>query len=244
MVSYLLGIGLSAPSAVFKRKSSKKVACIDKETDPNSNRREINKSLSHSTEQSTDDLMDGDENNIHKHIVHLIGSMNSDDMIYKPIHHRLERSSSSVVALEVCDKGRCDKVRELIQRRTSSDYTSTRSSIMSRDRRVTFLDEELGLTPRHLVTETYFRPLTSKTEKKMMYYCSRDFILFEREHMYEKIEAEIKAIEQQKRREKDECSDVSVEDDEEMDKKPLDLEGVRKLVQRVRTRLNLNHVMM
>lgn len=92
MVSYLLGIGLSAPSAVFKRKSSKKVACIDKETDPSSNRREINKSLSHSTEQSTDDLMDGDENNIHKHIVHLIGSMDSDDMIYKPIHHRLERS--------------------------------------------------------------------------------------------------------------------------------------------------------
>lgn len=221
MVS-LLRIGLRAPSAVFKRKSSKKMAFIDKETDLTYDKN-IEESQSYSTDQTADDLMDSG---------HWIGSMDSDDT-YTPIHS-IERSSSSVVYLEVCDRVPCDEVRELIQRRTSSDYTST----VSRDRGVTFLDEELGLTPRYLVTETYYRPRTSEKEKKTMYYSSKDFILFETEHMYETIEAEIKAIEGQKRREQNERSDVSIED-EEVDKEPLDLEEVQKLVQRVRTRLNL-----
>lgn len=56
MVS-LLRIGLRAPSAVFKRKSSKKMACIDKETDPTSDKN-IEKSLSNSTDHTADDLME------------------------------------------------------------------------------------------------------------------------------------------------------------------------------------------
>lgn len=136
----------------------------------------------------------------------------------------------------------CDSVRELIQRRTSSDYVSTRSSIISRCRGVTFLDEELGLTPRHIVTDVYYRPHTSMKEKRKLYYCSKDFIMFEKEYMYEKIEAEIQAIERQKRREQDEHSDVGSLEDEEADKEPLDRLEVEKLVRRVRTRFNLERV--
>jgi predicted lipoprotein len=63
--------------------------------------------------------------------------------------------------------------------------------------------------------------------------------LFEKEHMYEKIEAEIQAIERQKRREQGDLSDVS---DDEADKEPLDHLEVQKLIHRVRTRFNLELV--
>jgi|EP00577_Skeletonema_sp_RCC1716_P031024 hypothetical protein len=69
-----------------------------------------------------------------------------------------------------------------------------------------------------------------------MYYSSKDILLFERELLYEKVEAEIKAIERQKKKEQD--GDVSIED-EDSDNEPLDLEQVQKLVQKVRNRLNL-----
>lgn len=224
MVSLRIGM-LRAPSTVFKRKSSKKMACDDKKTDPTSDIENLSQSTHQSSDEGSDD--DGDTN-VDKHTVHLIGSMDSYD-IDKTVHRRLVRSSSEG-SFEVSD---C--VRELIRRRTSREYTTTKS-IISQDRGVSFLDEELGLTPRHIVTEVHYRPRTSTKEKKTMHYCTKDFVLFERDHMYEKIEAEIKAIERQKRREQNE--DLSIED-EESDKEPLDLEEVEKLAQKVRSRFNL-----
>jgi len=70
-----------------------------------------------------------------------------------------------------------------------------------------------------------------------MYYCSKDFILFERDHLYEKVEAEIKAIERQKKKEQD--GDVTSEDEDSEEKEAMDLEQVQRLVQKVRSRLNL-----
>ena len=57
--------------------------------------------------------------------------------------------------------------------------------------------------------------------------------------MYEKVEAEIKAIERQKKKEQD--GDVTSEDEDSEDKEAMDLEQVQRLVQKVRTRLNLEH---
>ena len=55
--------------------------------------------------------------------------------------------------------------------------------------------------------------------------------------MYEKVEAEIKAIERQKKKEQD--GDVTSEDEDSEDKEAMDLEQVQRLVQKVRSRLNL-----
>mmetsp|Transcript_7565 Transcript_7565/g.11474 ORF Transcript_7565/g.11474 Transcript_7565/m.11474 type:complete len:243 (+) Transcript_7565:143-871(+) len=232
MVSLRIG-RMRAPSLVFKRKSSKK-SLRGKENDLTS-KRNIEESISHSSDQSTTDESMGssDGNNIDKPIVvHLIGSTDSggNKFTYKPANRRpsLRRSSSSNGSFKISDS-----VREAIQKRTSSVYRR-RSSI--RGQGVTFLDEVLGLTPRHIVTQTYYRPRTSIEERKTMYYGSKDFLLFERELLYEKVEAEIKAIERQKKKEQD--GDVSIED-EDSDNEPLDLEQVQKLVQKVRNRLNL-----
>lgn len=220
MVSSLrIGL-LRAPRTIFRRKTSKQVTCCKtkdadlslSETDRTHTHTEENLSQS-STDQSTDDSMD-------------------DCDIDTPIHISVERSSSDG-SFKVSDS-----VRELIQRRTSSDYVSTKRSSISR-RGVTFLDEELGLTPRHVVTDVHYRPRTKIEERRTLYYCSKDFILFEKEHMYEKIESEIQAIERQKRREQGELSDVS---DDEADKEPLDHLEVQKLIHRVRTRFNLELV--
>mmetsp|Transcript_23756 Transcript_23756/g.47184 ORF Transcript_23756/g.47184 Transcript_23756/m.47184 type:complete len:242 (+) Transcript_23756:294-1019(+) len=231
MVSLRIG-RMRAPSSVFKRKSFKK-SLRGKENDPTS-KRNIEESISHSSDQSTTDESMGssDGNNIDKSIVvHLIGLTDSggNKFTYKPANRRPSlRKSSSNGSFKISDS-----VREAIQKRTSSVYRR-RSSI--RGQGVTFLDEVLGLTPRHIVTQTYYRPRTSIEERKTMYYSSKDILLFERELLYEKVEAEIKAIERQKKKEQD--GDVSIED-EDSDNEPLDLEQVQKLVQKVRNRLNL-----
>lgn len=220
MVSSLrIGL-LRAPRTIFRRKTSKQATCcktkdVDlslSETDRTHTQTEENLSQS-STDQSTDDSMD-------------------DCDIDTPIHISIERSPSDG-SFKVCDS-----VRELIQRRTSSEYVSTKRSSISRPG-VTFLDEELGLTPRHVVTDVHYRPRTKIEERRTLYYCSKDFIFFEKEHMYEKIEAEIQAIERQKRREQGELSDVS---DDESGEEPLDHLEVQKLIHRVRTRFNLELV--
>jgi len=216
--SFKIGL-LRAPRNIFRRKASKQVACCKTKVDFNNlsetertHTTEENLSQS-STDQTTDDSMDYCD-------------------IDTPIHISIERSPSDG-SFKVCDS-----VRELIQRRTSSDYVSTKRSSTSRPH-VTFLDEELGLTPRHVVTDVHYRPRTKIEERRTLYYCSKDFILFEKEHMYEKIEAEIQAIERQKRREQGELSDVS---DDEADKEPLDHLEVQKLIHSVRTRFNLELV--
>ncbi len=218
MVSLRIGL-LRAPRTIFRRNASKTVTCcktndVDHSFSDTDRTHTTEENLSQSsTDQSTDDSMD-------------------DCDIDTPIHISVERSSSDG-SFKVSDS-----VRELIQRRTSSDYVSTKRSSISRPG-VTFLDEELGLTPRHVVTDVHYRPRTKMEERRTLYYCSKDFILFEKEHMYEKIESEIQAIERQKRREQGELSDVS---DDEADKEPLDHLEVQKLIHRVRTRFNLELV--
>ena len=220
---------LRAPTSVFKRNNLRH----GMKNDP------IPKRLSHSSDQSTDSSMGSsdEENNVDKPIVvHMIGTNDSDGnkFDYKPVNRsasfRRKSSNGSNESIKVCDS-----VRELIQKRTSCFFR--RSSCTQENRRVTFLDEELGLTPRHIVTETHYRPRTSIEEKKTLYYCSKDFILFERDHLYEKVEAEIKAIERQKKKEQD--GDVTSEDEDSEEKEAMDLEQVQRLVQKVRSRLNL-----
>ncbi len=200
---------------------------------------------SHSSDQSTDDSLSSGDNDADRPLaVHLIGITDRDRDVdysfeYRPVNRlpRLRRTStdgSSSGSIEISDS-----VRELIQKRTSRSCFTRRSSA-TQSRGVIFLDEALGLTPRHIVTETHYRPYTSIEEKKTLHYCSKDFILFEREYLYEKVEAEIKAIERQKKKEQD--GDVSLEDEDSVeDKEAMDLEQVQRLVQKVRTRLNLEH---
>ena len=106
-------------------------------------------------------------------------------------------------------------VLELVQKRLShlhcgaladsaddvEDDDSTESPRTSRSSRgqVSFLDEELGLTPRHLITSVAYRPKTSALEKETLYYNNRDFDIFEQEELYERIENEIQVIESQKK---------------------------------------------
>mmetsp|Transcript_17432 Transcript_17432/g.36532 ORF Transcript_17432/g.36532 Transcript_17432/m.36532 type:complete len:217 (+) Transcript_17432:136-786(+) len=86
-------------------------------------------------------------------------------------------------------------VLDLLQRRRISQgsrgSSSSRESVSSR---VSFIDEELGLTPRHVVTQIHYRPQTTDDEKREQYYSRRDFDIFEQEELYEKIENEIQEI--------------------------------------------------
>jgi hypothetical protein len=92
-------------------------------------------------------------------------------------------------------------VKELsvsVEKRLSLQTLDSRSN-SPLHRQVSFLDEELGLTPRHVITETHYRPRTTEEERHELYYNSNDFNIFEQEDIYEKIEAEIQQIEEQKR---------------------------------------------
>ena len=83
-------------------------------------------------------------------------------------------------------------IKDLVKRRTSrsSDFSS------STDRsRVSFLDEELGLTTRFVVTEIRYRPRTTDEEKKELFYARHDFDMFEQEELYERIENVIQETE-------------------------------------------------
>jgi len=221
----------------FKRKSFKKPP-QGKENEPSED------NPSRSSRRATDDSMsssDEDEVNADQPtVLKLIGSSDSGDdkkFSYKPVHKPANKPVRRRPSLRRLSSDKsfkiCDSVRELIQQRTSGIF-KRRTSIIGRG--VTFLDEALGLTPRHVVTETHYRPRTSEEENESMYYCSKDFVQFEREHLYEKVEAEIKAIERQHQRKKD--GDVSIED-EDAGKEALSLEQVQRLVQKVNSRLNL-----
>ncbi len=229
----------------LKRKSSKQ-SPHGKETDSISgknNEESIATGTSHSSRRPTDeticssDEINGDQPTVVKVMdsgekfsykpVNKPSNKPDDRPANKPLKKRPSlRRLSSDTSFKICDS-----VREMIQQRTSG-YFKRRSSIIGRG--VTFLDEALGLTPRHVVTETHYRPRTSEEEIESMYYGSKDFLQFEREHLYEKVEEEIKAIERQNLRKKN--GDVSVEDD---GKEALSLEEVQKLVQKINSRLNL-----
>lgn len=104
--------------------------------------------------------------------------------------------------LYAISSSRNQDVLDLIERRldtTSLHSTRRRSSTSTSLRQVSFLDEELGLTPRHLITSTHYRPLTTLEEKDTLYYNNRDFDRFDQEELYEKIEREIEEIERLKK---------------------------------------------
>lgn len=238
MVSLRIG-KLKTPSSVFKRKSSKRSS------------EESIASSSHASRRPTDESMEsGDEiNGDQPTVVKLMDTDGGDKFSCKPLNKPVNKAANNVSANMPANKPLkkrpslrrlssaesfkiCDSVRDLIRLRTSGYFN--RSSSMMIGRGVTFVDEVLGLTPRHVVTETHYRPRTSEEENETMYYHSKDFLQFEREHLYEKVEEEIKAIERQNQRKKD--GDVSVEDD---GKEAMSLEQVQRLVQKINSRLNL-----
>jgi len=93
-------------------------------------------------------------------------------------------------------------VLHLIKRHLSQDscdYSTRSSRRSSTDRQVSFLDQELGLTPRYVVTEIRYRPSTTDKQKHKLYYNSHDFGIFKQEELYEQIESEIQEIETKKR---------------------------------------------
>lgn len=91
-------------------------------------------------------------------------------------------------------------VLDLIQKRLSHHEDSDNSHTRAGARHsVSFIDEELGLTPRHIVTQIHYRPRTTDEEKDKLYYNRQAFDTFEQEDLYEKIENEIQEIEKQKK---------------------------------------------
>jgi len=64
-----------------------------------------------------------------------------------------------------------------------------------RPRSITFLDEERGLTPRHLVTQCTYLPSLTDEERGALFYNVVDFERFEKESLYEEMEEEIRALE-------------------------------------------------
>ncbi len=60
---------------------------------------------------------------------------------------------------------------------------------------VSFIDEELGLTPRHVVTEVHHRPRTADEDRDELYYTARDFYIFKKKKiLYESIEDQIRSF--------------------------------------------------
>ena len=215
-------------SAVFKRKSSSSNKEWDAKENYPASKRNIDEILAQTSDESVDESIGNSGEN--KPLDH--DEKNANSSKYKPLNRRLGlvRQSSTHGPFKIPRS-----IRDLVKRRTSSMVSRSCSA----SGRVSFLDEELGLTPRYVVTDTYLRPRTSNEEKKSMFYSARDFTLFEREHMYEKVEAEIKAIEMQCKRDQNIIYNDETTEIEELDKEPMDLEQVQKLVRNVRNRLNL-----
>ena len=92
----------------------------------------------------------------------------------------------------------CQGTKDILDLSERSGF-SHRQIHETRPNAVSFRDEELGLTPRHVVTEIHYRPRTSEEEKDELYYNSQDFRIFEQEDMFEKIEKEIQDIESMKK---------------------------------------------
>mmetsp|Transcript_450 Transcript_450/g.642 ORF Transcript_450/g.642 Transcript_450/m.642 type:complete len:197 (+) Transcript_450:87-677(+) len=85
-------------------------------------------------------------------------------------------------------------VLDLIERRLLNNESRS-STFKSSNSRVSFIDEELGLTPRHVVTHISYRPRTTREEIRKLFYSSHDFYIFKQEELYEMIENEIREIE-------------------------------------------------
>ena len=63
--------------------------------------------------------------------------------------------------------------------------------------RVRFIDEVFGMaTPRHVVTDTHYRPVTKEEDKTLLYYSSEDYAQFAIEDWREKLSNDIKRMEE------------------------------------------------
>lgn len=62
------------------------------------------------------------------------------------------------------------------------------ASDVTRQRRVYFIDEALGLSPHSLVTSTAFRPPTTAEEKCLLYYTPQDYASFALEDYHHQAE--------------------------------------------------------
>mmetsp|Transcript_24439 Transcript_24439/g.52333 ORF Transcript_24439/g.52333 Transcript_24439/m.52333 type:complete len:238 (+) Transcript_24439:76-789(+) len=120
-----------------------------------------------------------------------------DDSLHAPRDVRQDvielirkRSSSGVGG-----KPSCMRSAFLSSRRSSDDTGASSTSTASR---VSFVDEELGLTPRHVVTETHYRPRTTNEHKRELYYTGREFGIFEQEDLHDKIQFYIERLTEQK----------------------------------------------
>jgi hypothetical protein len=169
------------------------------------------------TSHSTDSSLSSD------HAVVVEDTLTMDDTT----SHSTESSLSSNHAVVVEDKlSMDDTTSHSTDSSLPSDPTTTsldnshhssRSRIRN-SRRVTFRDEELGRTPRHVVTQIHERPRTTEEDKSRLFYNSKEIAIFEQEELYERIEEEIKEVQrlQQAQEESGHEGEVIVKISEEM----------------------------
>lgn len=77
--------------------------------------------------------------------------------------------------------------RRLSDENIGGSCSRRRSCASSAASRVSFVDEEFGLEPSQVVTHIHYRPRTTNNEKRRLFYSDRDFDLFERQELREKI---------------------------------------------------------
>ena len=87
-----------------------------------------------------------------------------------------------------------EAVEYRFRRRLSHRGEIRRRLFRGSHRQVSFIDEELGLTPRHVVTEIHHRPRTADEDRDELYYTARDFYIFEEQKLYESIADQIRSM--------------------------------------------------
>ena len=85
-------------------------------------------------------------------------------------------------------------VEDLLRRRLCHRVQFQRRLFRGSHRQVSFIDEELGLTPRHVVTEIHHRPRTADEDRHELYYTARDFYMFKKQKLYESIADQIRSM--------------------------------------------------
>ena len=103
-----------------------------------------------------------------------------------------------------------DDHSSVVSRSDSNDerLSSSWSSDSTRTRNVRFLDEERGPAPRRLITEVNYRPRTADEDKRALYWTSRDRDRCKKEHLYDLLEEEIRALQEGRRVDDDRISSL------------------------------------
>ncbi len=102
-------------------------------------------------------------------------------------------------------------------------------------RRVRFIDEARGLTPRYIVTNVCYRPKTLPEEIPRLYYTSRDFNQFEKEDLIWRLEMEIVKIQESQGK-------VSGDDEARMEKCDEEERRREELIAKISRQYNLRVV--